>query len=121
MDGARSAPEADFRALIMRSGLPLPKFNWNIYLHGEFLARPDAWWPEAGVVAEVESREWHLSPEDWERTMRRQARMASAGLIVLPFSPRQLHDEPERLLRDVAGALRVGRPVPGITARPSAA
>ena len=32
-----------------------------------FLARPDAWWLKAGVVVEVDSREWHLSPEDWRR------------------------------------------------------
>ena len=25
----------------------------------------DAWWPRAGVVAEVDSRAWHLSPEHW--------------------------------------------------------
>jgi len=33
-----------------------------------FLAMPDAWWPAAGVAVEVDSREWHLSPADWERT-----------------------------------------------------
>ena len=46
-------------------------FNARLYVGSEFVAVPDAWWPDVGVAVEVESREWHLSPEDWERTMRR--------------------------------------------------
>ena len=56
MAGVRSAPEAEFRDLIRTSGLPLPLFNPQLFLNGEFLATPDAWWPDAGVIAEVDSR-----------------------------------------------------------------
>ncbi len=101
--------------------MPLPLFNPQLFLNGKFLATPDAWWPDAGVAAEVDSREWHLSPADWENTMRRHARLSAAGIIVLHISPRQLRTEPDRVVRDIAGALRAGRPVPGITIRPAAA
>jgi very-short-patch-repair endonuclease len=121
MAGVRSAPEAELRDLIRKSGLPLPLFNPQLFLNGEFLATPDAWWPDAGVIAEVDSREWHLSPADWENTMRRHARLSAAGIIVLHISPRQLHTEPDRVVRDIAGALRAGRPVPGIATRLAAA
>jgi hypothetical protein len=36
---------------------------------GGFIAEPDAWWTDAGVAGEIESREWYLSPRDWERTL----------------------------------------------------
>ena len=39
----------------------------------------------AGVAAEVDSREWHLSPEHWDRTRRRHTLMAAAGIHPLHF------------------------------------
>ncbi|MGO8956104.1 MAG: hypothetical protein ACLQFR_01820 [Streptosporangiaceae bacterium] len=121
IDGIRSVPEGDFRVLIQKSGLPLPIFNPQLFLNGEFLATPDAWWPDAGVIVEIDSREWHFSAEDWEKTLRRHARVSATGIIVLHITPRQLRTEPDRVLRDLANALRAGRPVQGITTRPAAA
>jgi hypothetical protein len=119
-DGIRSAPEGDLRALIIRAGLPLPMFNPDLYLDGEFLARPDAWWPDAGVAAEVDSKEFHLLPADWEQTMRRHRRMTAAGIRVLHFSPGQLRTEPQQVLSDITAALTIRQPVPGITVRGAA-
>jgi hypothetical protein len=59
--------------LLKRARLPDPLFNARLYLGDQLIAVPDAWWPQAGLVAEVDSREWHLSPDDWEHTMRRHA------------------------------------------------
>jgi hypothetical protein len=118
-DGIRSSPEGDLRRLIVTAGLPKPLFNPRLYLGADFLAVPDAWWPQASVAVEVDSREWHLSPEDWERTMRRDRRMRAAGINVLHVSPRQLREEPGQVLADIAAALRTGTPSRGITARPA--
>jgi hypothetical protein len=64
-DGIRSTAEADLKDLLARSGLPMPLFNPSVYdADGTFIARPDAWWPELGIAVEVDSREWHMSPED---------------------------------------------------------
>jgi hypothetical protein len=120
-DGIRSAPEGDLRMLIIGSGLPAPLYNRDLFVRGKFLARPDAWWPHAGVVAEVDSRAFHLLPEHWEQTMRRHRRMEAAGIRVLHFSPRQLATEPEQIVRDIRDALAVGRPLPWISAGPAAA
>jgi hypothetical protein len=120
-DGIRSAAEGDLRDLIRKSDLPTPLYNPTLFLDGEFLARPDAWWPEAAVVVEVDSKEYHLLPEDWEQTMRRHRRMSAAGLSVLHLSPRQLRTEWRQVLADIAGALRAGRPAPRVTTRPPAA
>jgi hypothetical protein len=122
IDGIRSPAEADLRALIRGSGLPQPLYNPKLYLpDGAFLAQPDAWWRDHGVAAEVDSREWHLSPADWENTMARHARMSAAGIIVLHFSPRQQRDQPGEVIGTIAGALKAGRPLPAITTRPLAA
>jgi hypothetical protein len=118
-DGIRSPAEGDFRGLVLRGGLPPPLFNARLYLGRQLLAVPDAWWPQAGVAGEVDSREWHLSPDDWEQTMLRHARMTAAGVLVLHFSPRQVRTAPGEVVAAIAAALRAGRPIPAIMARPA--
>jgi hypothetical protein len=115
-DGVRSVPEGELRHLVIRAGLPRPLCNVRLYLGRQLLAVPDAYWPEAGLVAEVDSHEWHLSPADWEQTMARHARLVAAGLLVQHFSPHQIRTEPAAVVAAVRGALAAGRPVPGIRA-----
>jgi hypothetical protein len=121
-DGTRSGPEAELRDLIRKGRLPAPMWNPRLYHGTTFLARPDAWWPEAAVAVEVDSRQWHLSPEHWEQTMGRHARMTSLGILVLHFSPRQIREEPHDVLATIRTALlsRRGQPTPRIRAVPAA-
>jgi hypothetical protein len=114
-------PEGDFRTLIIKSGLPLPLFNATLYLHGEFLAIVDAWWPQFGVAVEIDSREWHLAPESWEYTMDRHRQLTAAGIRTLHVSPREMRTEPARLIEQITDALRTGRPAAGIVTVPAAA
>jgi hypothetical protein len=119
-EGVRSVTEADFLDLITRGRLPVPLLNARIYsADGRFIARPDAWWPQAGVAAEVDSREWHLRPADWERTMSRHARMSGHGIIVLHFTPRQIRVHPDWVTSAITDALKAGsaRPPLPVTAR----
>lgn len=108
-DGIRSVAEGDLRDLIGAAGLPMPLFNASLYAGEGFIAVADAWWPDAGVVVEVDSREWHLSPADWERTLRRNAAMSARGIIVLHFTPRQIREEPARVVAEIRAALAAGR------------
>jgi hypothetical protein len=107
-DGVRSSVEADLRTLIRVERLPDPMYNPRLYAGGRFIAEPDAWWPDAGVAGEMDSREWHLSPGDWERTLARDARMSSHGIIVLHFSPRRLRAEPRVVAAEIRSALQAG-------------
>ncbi len=116
-EGIRSTAEGDLRDLIRVNRLPMPLFNPSLYEDDVFLGRPDAWWPDAGVAAEADSREWHLSPEDWDRTRRRHDRMAAAGIIVLHFSPRQIRREPADVVRMIRQALDRGLNRPPLTIR----
>ena len=72
----------------------LPLYNPRLFLNGTFLASPDAWCAESAVAVEVDSRQWHLLPEDWERTMSRHRRMIAAGIFVIHLSPAQLRGHP---------------------------
>ncbi len=108
-EGVRSAAEADLRTLVRRARLPLPLFNPRLYVGDTFVGMPDAWWPEACVAGEVESREWHLSPRDWERTLARDARMSAYGIIVLHFPPRRLRTEQREVVSEIRAALGSGR------------
>jgi hypothetical protein len=120
-DGIRSGAEGDFRDLLRRAGLPMPMFNARLYAGQTFIAVADAWWPEAGVVVEVESRAWHLAPEDWESTLRRSARLSALGIIVVHITPGQIRTEPARVAADIGAALRAGRGGPGLAVRARAA
>lgn len=122
-EGVRSVTEGEFRELIIRARLPVPMFNPRLFAaDGSFIAMPDAWWAAAGVAAEVDSREWHLLPEDWKRTMRRHAAMSSHGILALHFPPGQIRSDPATVVAAIADTLRVGhgRPRLPIIARPAA-
>jgi hypothetical protein len=116
-DGIRSAPEGEVRDLITTAGLPKPVYNPTLLWRGKFLARPDAWWPEAGVALEVDSMAFHLLPSDWRQTMARHSRMTAAGVRVLHVSPYQLRTQPEVVVQLIRDALTTGRPAAGIVTR----
>jgi very-short-patch-repair endonuclease len=120
--GVRSVAEGDLRNLLRRGRLPMPCFNAKLYVGEAFLAMPDAWWPAVGVAVEVDSREWHMSPADWERTMARHARMSAHGIIVLHFTPSTIRRDPEGVLAAIRNALRsaAGRPALSVRTEPTA-
>ena len=111
-EGVRSSAEAEFRDLIKRAKLPVPLFNPSLYADDEFIARPDCWWADAGVAAEVDSKEWHLSPQDWERTLARHAAMSAHGIVVLHFTPQQIKKEGATVTANLRSALETGRARP---------
>jgi hypothetical protein len=117
-DGVRSAAEADLHAVIKRARLPMPMFNPRLFAGQVFLASPDCWWPDAGVAAEVDSREWHLSPRDWEETLARHARMSAHGIIALHFTPGQIYTKRNEVVTVIRSAIAAGRsrPLPRIRA-----
>jgi hypothetical protein len=107
--GTRSAPEGDLRRLIQRGKIPVPVFNARLYAGGTLIAVVDAWWEEAGVGAEVDSRAYHYSAGDWQRTMARHDRLVAHGVLLLHFTPRQIRTEPEEVAAQIVAALAAGR------------
>jgi hypothetical protein len=107
-DGVRSVAEGDLRRLVKRHRLPDPQYNVDLFGGNVFLARPDAWWAEAGVAVEVDSREWHLLPRDWERTMARHNLMSAHGIIVVHFTPRRIRSESAAVAAELRAAIDAG-------------
>jgi hypothetical protein len=120
-DGIRSAAEGDLKDLLAASRLPMPLFNASVYDGSAFVAKPDAWWPEFGIALEVDSQEWHLSPHDHARTLERQRRMAKHGILVLPFTPRQIRTQPAEVLAAIRDAIENARDRPPLNVRTEAA
>jgi hypothetical protein len=116
-DGIASAAEGDLRQLVKRSDLPEPMYNPDLYAGAEFLARPDLWWPDAGVAGELESQEWHLSPAQWAKTIERHRRMSAHGIIVVQVTPRQTRTDPRTIAAELKSAIEKGRQRPPLKIR----
>ena len=116
-DGVASAAEGDMRKLIKSSGLPEPLYNASLYVGEDFLARPDLWWRDAGVAGEVDSREWHTSPEQWKRTMARHSAMSARGIIVLHFAPSHIRTDGARVIAELRSAIEEGLRRPALAIR----
>jgi very-short-patch-repair endonuclease len=116
-DGVRSVAEGDLRKLIKNGRLPAPLYNPRLFVGDTFLAMPDAWWAEAGVAVEVDSREWHLSPADWERTQARHAAMSAHGILVLHYAPRRIRADGPAVIAEIRAAIEAGRRRPPLAIR----
>lgn len=123
-DGIRSVAEADFRSLILRSGLPKPIFNARLFdADGMFIATVDAWWQDAGVAAEIDSRAYHLAAADQDRTTKRHDKLVAHGILPLHFPPRRMRTDAPGIISDIRLAIEKGlqRPPLPIKALPLAA
>jgi hypothetical protein len=123
-DGVRSVAEADFRVLILRSGLPKPVFNAQLFdADGTFIAMVDAWWQDAGVAAEIDSRAYHLAAEDQDRTTKRHDELLALGILPLHFPPKRIKADAPGVIREIRGAIEKGlqRPPLAVKGLPSVA
>jgi hypothetical protein len=113
--GIRSSAERDLKHLIDHSDIERPMYNPRLYtLEGTFLGMPDAWWHGAGVAAEVDSRQYHISAKDHEATMARHNRMEAAGIHMLHFLPGTIRRDRRSLLVTLREAIVAGRRNPRI-------
>jgi hypothetical protein len=106
--GARSGPEADLQSALSSSEV-LPSPLWNPQLataEGVTLPTPDGYIDETAIAIEVDSREYHLSPEDWQKTMRRGNLLSEQGILVLHFTPSEIRTSPRRVRETVEKAHR---------------
>ena len=93
----RGELERTFRALCRHHHLPLPATN--VLVGGDLV---DAHWPAYRLVVELDSFRFHGGRAAFERDRERDVRLRLAGVTVLRFTWRQLHDRPD----EVAAAVR---------------
>lgn len=100
--GARSAPEAEFAALVSRSHvLPPPLLNCRLRLPDGRVVCPDALFPTAGLVHETNGRGPHAAEDRFEDMQERHDAMTAAGLTVLHNSPARLRRVPLAVIAEV--------------------
>jgi hypothetical protein len=83
-----------------------------------FLGKADCWLDDVAMVWEIESSEWHMSPEDHDRTVERAARFTAAGAIYTATKPRKVRTEPAEVARILRAtyAQAAARPRPPLRA-----
>ncbi len=109
-DGIRSVAEGDLKHLIDGSDLEQPEYNVALYAEdGTFLGIADTWWKRAGIVGEVDSVQYHMSPQDYERTTMRHNGMTAHGIIVLHFLPASIKSNGDTILKDLRNAIDSGK------------
>jgi very-short-patch-repair endonuclease len=98
----RSGPERRLLKLIRDADLPEPETNHRI---GTW--EVDFYWPDRGLVVEVDAYSTHSSPWAFERDRRKSAALEDLGLTVHRVTKAQIRDEPRnaiaRLTRRLEG------------------
>ncbi len=108
--GIRSSAERDLKLVIDHSSLEKPLYNPRLYTWDRtFIGIPDAWWQRAGVAAEVDSRQYHMSARDYAATMNRHNRMEASGIHLLHFLPSSIYPDREAIRAVLRDALAAGR------------
>ena len=96
---SRSDLEEDFFALV-RHHLPLPETNVKI---GRW--EVDFLWREQRLVVETDSFLYHRGSVAFEDDHARDLDLRQRGFTVLHFTDKQIEEEPQRVVADVAQAL----------------
>lgn len=98
--GAWSAPEIELAVLLTAAGVAGFVANAAVRAEeGTLLGVYDLVWAELQAVIEVDSREWHLSPDGWQNTLRRHALLEEHGWSVLHITPAQIRNQPDEIVR----------------------
>jgi hypothetical protein len=119
--GVRSLAEADARRLVHRSPR-LRTMWWNPRVttrDGAFLLIPDGWLDDIALAWQIDSLEFHLSPQDYAMTLRRHTTAVAHGIVVVHHLPSDLGRRPKEVLHDLEAAADVAasRPRPDVYAR----
>jgi very-short-patch-repair endonuclease len=100
----RSKAEHILRSLLRSANLPLPRFNARVAGY-----EVDAFWPEHGLVVEVDGYAYHGHRAQFERDRRKDLALTAAGYRVIRVSWRQLTQEPFALIAVISPALSDSR------------
>ncbi len=98
----RSKLERDFRALILKAGLPEPQYN--VVVAGLSV---DVYWPQWKLVVELDGDPYHDNPRAYETDRIRDATLQKAGIRVLRVTGTRLEQDPAGVLADILALSRL--------------
>lgn len=107
LNGARSVPEAEVVRRMARANITGLRFNARVYDGSRFLCLPDVLDEDSWTALEIDSMEYHLSPEAYRRTQERRRRAIAAGLIVVSATPSEIYRDFDGVLENF-GSDRAG-------------
>jgi very-short-patch-repair endonuclease len=99
-DEGRSPLEVRFAAFVREHRLPTPIQNADVLGH-----EVDALWPEARLIAELDSWEHHAHRAAFERDRARDPKMLIAGYRTIRVTHHRLDREPEQLAAEMRDLL----------------
>lgn len=105
--GRTDQAEAEFLALLRKGHVPRPQVN--AVVRG---LEVDFFWPDRGIVVEVDGFAHHAHRSAFENDRRRDGILAAENLSVIRFTWRQIHKEREQVLVRLAMALGARAPGP---------
>ena len=97
----RSELERRFVPILDAAGLPRPELNATVEGY-----TPDAVWRRERLVVELDSRQAHATTSRFESDRVRDRRLQAAGWRVVRLTWRQLHEDPDGVVRDLTTLLR---------------
>ena len=105
--------ETRFLELVHRFGLPLPQIQKRFTTKRGRVRRVDVFFPEACLVIELDSYEWHSGRRAWEEDLMRRNELQARGLKVMHYTDRDLVKRPQETATEIKSLLKAS-PVPGI-------
>jgi very-short-patch-repair endonuclease len=100
----REELEERFRSLVLGANLPAPIYNETLEL-GEITIEPDAYWPEQGLIVELDSRTFHGTSAAFDRDRMRDQHALAAGLRVMRITWNHLTRQERATVRNLRKAL----------------
>lgn len=98
-----SVLEVMFGRVVERAALPMPRFQELIRHGNEVVARVDAYWPQRGLIAEVDGLHAHALAAALQQDLARQNTLVALGYTVLRFTWHDVVRRPESVVRQLAG------------------
>jgi very-short-patch-repair endonuclease len=98
-----STLERAFLPIVIRAGLPLPRTRERVHRY-----RVDFYWPELGLVVEVDGGRFHRTPLQQTKDRERDHAHFLAGLTALRFTHGQIKFSPGHVQNVLEVAARRG-------------
>jgi very-short-patch-repair endonuclease len=109
---SESPMESEARLVFIDGRLPMPELQYSIVDCYDRIWRVDFAWPEAMVVAEYDSVEWHLGREALLHDRLKAARLQECGWMTIPITVDDIRADPVGLVGRVTTHLANRRESP---------
>ncbi len=105
-DGRAESPmESEARLVFIDSQLPLPELQYSIVDRHGRRWRVDFAWPDAMVIAEYDSVEWHVGRDALLHDRLKTARLQECGWTIIPMTVDDIRRDPVGLVARINGHL----------------